>query len=156
MANQFNGSTPVNADNLNCLIRGDGSLKGLQLFSLYIAIKNNGGTMQYILRTNSATGDWRNLSDIGATEESSYTNMGDGNVDRVSAGNYKITGLSTINNMFLVSSIRQNTDSNVVNINFEADVSANEILIETQNNVGANTEIADTKTIEAFAFGFFN
>ena len=149
----FSASTAVNPENLNKLISGNGSIQGLKLFSLTMYIKNNGGTMQYLLHTNSTTNDELLLSSIGATEESSYTNMGDGNVDRNGAGDYEIN-IDTVTGIFAIGNMRYTQDSNVVSVDVYGDLANELIVVRTKNNAGNNAEAADTKIICLHILGF--
>ncbi len=112
--------------------------------------------MQYKLYTNSSTGGWKNLTDIGASEQTSYTNMGDGNVDRNGAGDYKITGLNVISNIFAIGQIINCSDSNITVVKTNGVITTSEIAIKTYTAAGALAEIASTKDIQIMIFGFFN
>lgn len=156
MSSQFDNSTPVSPANLNRMIRGDGALEGLQLFSLFLTINNNSGTFQYTLFTNSQQGNWCNLSDIGAEQKTGNTNVGDGNVNRNGTGDYEITGLNSFTNFFALGVIKYTGDSNIGFSEVNANISNNKIHVYIKNGSGSPADPASGQYIRFNIFGFFN
>lgn len=147
------GSTEVKSANLNKFMGGDGTILGLLMFSMVLELYNDTGTMKYKLYTNSTTGDFTALSDLGATEESSYTALDDGNVDRNGAGDYEIN-LDEMDHIFCNHSYYTD-DTNLPQADVLADITSHLIVINTKTNAGANAELASGKKTYFRIVGFF-
>ena len=148
------GSTEVDSANLNKFVAGGWTILGLHLFSMVLELYNDTGTMKYKLYVNSTTGDFTALSDLGATEESSYTYLDDGNVDRNGAGDYEIN-LDAVTHIFCVGSA-YGDDTNITQFDVLADITSHLIVINTKTNAGANAELASGKKAYFRIIGFFS
>lgn len=158
MAEIFVDATGVNPENLNKFISsGSGAISGYHLFSMYFSLSYDGADFKYKLYTNNnEVINEVYFGSLGATHTPSETNAGDGNVDKISAGKYRIF-LSGVTQIFVFPVINVVSDLNIVKVIVTPNTSGaiTRIDADFRNPSNVNTDPASGKNVELKLIGLY-